>query len=80
MLFTTEPAASAAALSAWGRAHGVTELALPRDVRVLAALPLLATGKPDFARLNALAVEGAAAPVCSPGAVQSRALLQSHAL
>jgi acyl-[acyl-carrier-protein]-phospholipid O-acyltransferase/long-chain-fatty-acid--[acyl-carrier-protein] ligase len=60
VLFTTAPEASAAALSAWGRAHGVAELALPRDVRRIEAVPILATGKPDYAALNALAVAGGA--------------------
>jgi acyl-[acyl-carrier-protein]-phospholipid O-acyltransferase / long-chain-fatty-acid--[acyl-carrier-protein] ligase len=55
VLFTTEPLASARALAAWGRVHGVAEFALPRDVRVIAAIPTLATGKPDYVALNALA-------------------------
>jgi acyl-CoA synthetase (AMP-forming)/AMP-acid ligase II len=55
VLFTTAPEASARELSAWGRAHGVPELMLPKDLRVLDALPLLATGKTDYVALNALA-------------------------
>jgi acyl-[acyl-carrier-protein]-phospholipid O-acyltransferase/long-chain-fatty-acid--[acyl-carrier-protein] ligase len=55
VLFTTAPDASARELSAWGRAHGVPELMLPKDVRVLETLPTLATGKTDYVTLNALA-------------------------
>ena len=55
VLFTTAPDASARALSAWGREHGVAELMLPRDVRVVAALPALATGKTNYVALAALA-------------------------
>ena len=55
VLFTTAPAAGARELSAWGRAHGVPELMLPKDVRVLEALPVLATGKTDYVALNARA-------------------------
>jgi acyl-[acyl-carrier-protein]-phospholipid O-acyltransferase / long-chain-fatty-acid--[acyl-carrier-protein] ligase len=56
VLFTTQPGATAAALLAWGRARGVAELALPRDVRVVEAIPTLATGKADYVTLNALAM------------------------
>jgi acyl-[acyl-carrier-protein]-phospholipid O-acyltransferase/long-chain-fatty-acid--[acyl-carrier-protein] ligase len=55
VLFTTTPEADARELSAWGRAHGVPELMLPKDVRVVDALPALATGKTDYVSLNALA-------------------------
>jgi acyl-[acyl-carrier-protein]-phospholipid O-acyltransferase/long-chain-fatty-acid--[acyl-carrier-protein] ligase len=60
VLFSTAPQASAHALLAWGRSHGVAELALPREVRVLNALPLLGSGKPDYVALNAAAVLEAA--------------------
>ncbi|MGZ3365836.1 MAG: AMP-binding protein, partial [Caulobacteraceae bacterium] len=55
VLYTTAPDAAPRALSAWGRAHGVPELMLPKDVRVVAALPTLATGKTDYVALNASA-------------------------
>jgi len=55
VLFTTAPEASARDLSAWGRAHGVPELMLPKEVRIVDALPALATGKTDYVTLNALA-------------------------
>ena len=53
VLFTTQPDASAQALLAWGRSQGVAELALPRDIRVIEAVPVLATGKPDYVSLSA---------------------------
>ncbi|MGZ6012858.1 MAG: AMP-binding protein [Caulobacteraceae bacterium] len=55
VLYTTAPDAAPRDLSAWGRAHGVPELMLPKDVRVVAALPMLATGKTDYVALNASA-------------------------
>ena len=55
VLFTTALGAAAKDLSAWGRLHGVAELMLPRDVRVVEAIPLLATGKTDYVALKALA-------------------------
>jgi acyl-[acyl-carrier-protein]-phospholipid O-acyltransferase/long-chain-fatty-acid--[acyl-carrier-protein] ligase len=60
VLFSTAPQASAQALQAWGRSHGVAELALPKEVRVINALPLLGSGKPDYVALNAAAVLEAA--------------------
>ena len=55
VLFTTAPGAAAADLLAWGRANGVKELAIPRDIRVLDALPVLGTGKLDYVALGVLA-------------------------
>ena len=55
VLFTTAPDAAPASLQAWARAHGVAELAVPRDVRSLAALPVLGTGKIDYVSLTELA-------------------------
>jgi acyl-[acyl-carrier-protein]-phospholipid O-acyltransferase/long-chain-fatty-acid--[acyl-carrier-protein] ligase len=62
VLFTTASAATAAALQAWARANGVAELAVPRDVRVVDALPVLGTGKTDYVTLSAMAAQGQAAP------------------
>jgi acyl-[acyl-carrier-protein]-phospholipid O-acyltransferase/long-chain-fatty-acid--[acyl-carrier-protein] ligase len=58
VLFTTECGATARALSAFGRDRGATELMLPKDVRVVDALPALATGKTDYVALAALAAAG----------------------
>jgi acyl-[acyl-carrier-protein]-phospholipid O-acyltransferase/long-chain-fatty-acid--[acyl-carrier-protein] ligase len=55
VLFTTAPLASAAGLQAWARGNGVTELAVPKDVRIVDALPVLGTGKIDYVALAAMA-------------------------
>jgi acyl-[acyl-carrier-protein]-phospholipid O-acyltransferase/long-chain-fatty-acid--[acyl-carrier-protein] ligase len=52
VLFTTREDATASALQAWGRANGVTELALPRDIRIVDALPVLGTGKLDYVTMT----------------------------
>ena len=55
VLFTTQGSAIASALQVWGRANGVTELAIPRDIRVVETLPVLGTGKLDYVTLAAWA-------------------------
>jgi acyl-[acyl-carrier-protein]-phospholipid O-acyltransferase/long-chain-fatty-acid--[acyl-carrier-protein] ligase len=55
VLFTTAAQAAARALQDWGKAQGAAELMLPRDIRVLEALPVLGTGKVDYVTLGALA-------------------------
>jgi len=55
VLFTTLKTAKAAELQAWARANGVAELAVPRDIRVVDALPVLGTGKTDYVTLGAMA-------------------------
>jgi acyl-[acyl-carrier-protein]-phospholipid O-acyltransferase/long-chain-fatty-acid--[acyl-carrier-protein] ligase len=55
VLFTTQSGAVLSALQAWGRANGATELAIPRDIRVVDALPVLGTGKLDYVKLAELA-------------------------
>ncbi len=52
VLFTTRKDAEARALQAWARANGVTELMIPRDIRVLDALPVLGTGKLDYVTMS----------------------------
>ena len=52
VMFTTRADATAAALQAWGRSNGVTELMLPRDIRIVAALPVLGTGKLDYVTMG----------------------------
>ncbi|MET0245145.1 MAG: acyl-[ACP]--phospholipid O-acyltransferase [Sphingomonas sp.] len=55
VLFTTRPDPKLAELQAWARANGVAELAVPRDIRPVAALPVLGTGKIDYVTLGAMA-------------------------
>ncbi|HEX7854383.1 MAG TPA: acyl-[ACP]--phospholipid O-acyltransferase [Sphingobium sp.] len=56
ILFTTAPGAGYGDLQGWGRANGVTELAIPRDIRVIDALPVLGTGKIDYVTLGQMAL------------------------
>ncbi len=63
VLFTTYADATAAALQFWGRANGVTELMLPRDIRPLDTLPVLGTGKIDYVTLNQMVAEPVTADV-----------------
>ena len=58
VLFTTAANAAASALQAWARANGVAELAVPRDIRVVDALPVLGTGKLDYVTMGELAARG----------------------
>jgi len=61
VLLTTAPQANAAALQAWARVNGVAELMVPRDIRVLDALPVLGTGKLDYVAMSGLVREQTAA-------------------
>jgi len=61
VLLTTTPDANAAQLQAWARNNGVTELAIPRDVRFVETLPVLGTGKLDYVTMTAMAAEPAPA-------------------
>jgi len=55
VLFTTAPALVRDQMAAAARALGCAELAVPRDIRRLAAIPLLGSGKTDYVQLQALA-------------------------
>jgi acyl-[acyl-carrier-protein]-phospholipid O-acyltransferase/long-chain-fatty-acid--[acyl-carrier-protein] ligase len=55
VMFTTRSDARFATLSAWGKANGVAELIIPRDIRVLDALPVLGTGKLDYVTMGRIA-------------------------
>lgn len=55
VLFTTQAGADTRALSAWAKASGVTELAVPKEVRVVVELPVLGTGKRDYPALERMA-------------------------
>lgn len=57
VLYTTNQEASAKDLQQFGKGEGATELMLPRDLRVIEALPVLGTGKLDYVTLSEMARE-----------------------
>ena len=68
VLFTCAPQLAREQLLAAARALGAPELAVPRDIRRLAALPLLGSGKTDYLALKRLAET---APASAPLAQDS---------
>lgn len=58
VLFTTDAALCREQLSGAAKKLGMTELAVPRDIRPIEALPLMGTGKVDYVHLRRMAGEG----------------------
>lgn len=52
VLFTTASEAEHKALQQWGKTNGISELMIPRDIRVVEELPVLGTGKIDYVTLG----------------------------
>lgn len=55
VLFTTNPALTREVLSAAAKEAGISELAVPKKIVAVAALPLLGTGKTDYVALKKMA-------------------------
>lgn len=62
VLFTTSPEATLRDFQTWARANGVTELAMPKEIRRVETIPVLGTGKTDYVTIGAMALETPAAP------------------
>jgi len=58
VLFTTQKEAERKAVSADFKAKGLSELAVPKTVRVLDEIPLMGTGKVDYVKLKEMASFG----------------------
>lgn len=56
IMFTTTKDATPKALQVWAKANGVTELMIPKDMRVVDELPVLGTGKIDYVTLGKMAL------------------------
>jgi acyl-[acyl-carrier-protein]-phospholipid O-acyltransferase/long-chain-fatty-acid--[acyl-carrier-protein] ligase len=59
VLVTNAPEARRVDMVGWAQNHGVTELALPRRVILVDAIPTLATGKTDYVSIQKLAEQPA---------------------
>lgn len=59
VLFTTDTHLQRDVLSNEAKAKGLSELLVPRDIRVVESLPVLGSGKPDYVSLKAMAAEPA---------------------
>lgn len=52
VLFTDDPAASVDAFLAWAKTQGVADIAVPKRIVKMDAIPILGTGKTDYAALE----------------------------
>ena len=59
MLFTTQPQADRATLLADFKSNGLSELAVPKTIRIMEEIPLMGTGKVDYVKLKEMATRQA---------------------
>ncbi len=57
VLFTTEPSVERKALSAAFKEKGLSELAVPKDIRILEKMLVMGTGKVDYVKLKEMALK-----------------------
>ena len=57
VLFTTEPSIERKSLSAAFKEKGLSELAVPKDIRVLEKMLVMGTGKVDYVKLKEMALK-----------------------
>ncbi|MBA2587749.1 MAG: AMP-binding protein [Alphaproteobacteria bacterium] len=55
ILITTAPDAQRQDMIGWAQNHGVAELSVPREVLLAETIPMLATGKTDYVRVQKMA-------------------------
>ncbi len=56
ILFTTQPDAQRAALLSEFKKKGLSELAVPKTIRIMEEIPLMGTGKVDYVKLKEMAL------------------------
>jgi acyl-[acyl-carrier-protein]-phospholipid O-acyltransferase/long-chain-fatty-acid--[acyl-carrier-protein] ligase len=59
VLLTTNPLAQRVDLVSWAQNHGVAEIAVPRRIVHAGEIPVLGTGKPDYAKVEKIILAGA---------------------
>jgi acyl-[acyl-carrier-protein]-phospholipid O-acyltransferase/long-chain-fatty-acid--[acyl-carrier-protein] ligase len=66
VLVTDRQEAARELLLAWAQSHGVAEIAVPKKIISVSEVPVLGTGKLDYARVQNLAEQGVAALAAAP--------------
>ena len=57
MLVTDRPEADRGDLLDFAKSHGITELMVPKDIRIVDAVPVLGTGKVDYVSVKSMVGE-----------------------
>ncbi|MDD4557080.1 MAG: acyl-[ACP]--phospholipid O-acyltransferase [Alphaproteobacteria bacterium] len=55
VLFTTNKVAERSEIIAYYREHGISEISIPKTIRILDTIPLMGSGKTDYVKLSELA-------------------------